>query len=646
MRLFLVSGIVHTSLHRKNMKLKILFIFIILFMHKLSFGACTGSSPNLTAASANRDDVNDCVTVATYGDTINIPACAQDDCVWTDTISITKDLRIIGAGKTSTYITNGFSDDHVPKYFIKFDLTSDATAQANIDSLDDTNTLEVSGIHFYSTDVMMYKYAINVTNDSIPIIRRVKIHDNSITNFYLALCTHGYVYGVMYNNTIYNSRTWKGGGPDTVAAWTNMPLYPGEGGPLYIEDNEITFNLSSDPENISALTSGANAGGGQVFRFNTASGTMVSGVINDTHSIAGGGVKGSQLTEIYGNSFPMAGAGTGINMRGGRLRVFNNILRADNNIVMRQETYDSYSTPPTTVYPDSTAWSEMQQRRNCTASETPYACCTGYKAGTCNTSQVCSVTANNCYKIHDSYIVNNRTAAGALVEAEVYQDAWNVAYRLLELDVAPATDWEVDDVITGQTSGKTATVNVKESSTVYYVTSSSATEYTDGEVIGVTGNADKLANQGTGYPKFTLWVTNDPPELVENREVWFQRAAEFTGLVPILGTSSGVGCGTAETMNAIETCTDGVGFWVPNATIDVDATSCSDLTTFVGANNAKALAVSGNIGTLYKCASNTWVATYTPYTYPHPLRGTGKASVSIGSGAAMSIGSGATATLY
>jgi hypothetical protein len=75
------------------------------------------------------------------------------------------------------------------------------------------------------------------------------------------------------------------------------------------------------------------------------------------------------------------------------------------------------------------------------------------------------------------------------------------------------------------------------------------------------------------------------------------------------GTSL-VGCGTLASLPV--TCTIGVGYWATNQ-------SCSNLTGMVGKNPSSPIS-----GTLYKCTStNTWTAYYTPYTYPHPLRGEG-----------------------
>jgi len=68
--------------------------------------------------------------------------------------------------------------------------------------------------------------------------------------------------------------------------------------------------------------------------------------------------------------------------------------------------------------------------------------------------------------------------------------------------VSPTTDWAAGDIITGQTSGATCEVVSKTSATAYKIKKYVGT-FTLGEVIGVTGNADKLADQGAAKPTFT-----------------------------------------------------------------------------------------------------------------------------------------------
>jgi len=90
--------------------------------------------------------------------------------------------------------------------------------------------------------------------------------------------------------------------------------------------------------------------------------------------------------------------------------------------------------------------------------------------------------------------------------------------------------------------------------------------------------------------------------IAENQDFWGYKS-DFNGTV-------GVGCGALASRPT--TCTTGVGYWATNQ-------SCTDLTGMVGTSPAAPIS-----GTLYKCtATDTWTLYYTPYTYPHPLRGEG-----------------------
>ena len=74
--------------------------------------------------------------------------------------------------------------------------------------------------------------------------------------------------------------------------------------------------------------------------------------------------------------------------------------------------------------------------------------------------------------------------------------------EILTLDVAPVDDWVAGDILTGQTSLKTCVVVRKITSLTYYVRERTGT-FTPGEVIGVTSDADKLADQGAAHPTIT-----------------------------------------------------------------------------------------------------------------------------------------------
>jgi len=134
-----------------NRVLRTLLIATLFFLPVSAWAACGGSSPTWTAASANYSDVLACVTAATYGDTINIPAGSGTG--YTTSIVITKDLHIVGAGIGSTTITFNFTANNVGPYSPNTDeaifwFQPNATANSNIRTLASSGTIEVSGINF------------------------------------------------------------------------------------------------------------------------------------------------------------------------------------------------------------------------------------------------------------------------------------------------------------------------------------------------------------------------------------------------------------------------------------------------------------------------------------------------------------------
>lgn len=97
-------------MQKDSVKFKILFFCAVFFGSFLLWenveAACTGSSPTWTAADASRDEVAACITAASDGDTINIPAGTP---TWTSEITLSADklLTLKGAGATNTVISHG-----------------------------------------------------------------------------------------------------------------------------------------------------------------------------------------------------------------------------------------------------------------------------------------------------------------------------------------------------------------------------------------------------------------------------------------------------------------------------------------------------------------------------------------------------------
>jgi len=101
---------------------------------------------------------------------------------------------------------------------------------------------------------------------------------------------------------------------------------------------------------------------------------------------------------------------------------------------------------------------------------------------------------------YDEFAMNDTYAEGDTIMV-------TEGLEILNLDVAPATDWDPGDIITGQTSSETSVVVEQITSLTYYVTERSG-DYTLDEVIGVTGEANKLADQGAAHPTVTESTDN------------------------------------------------------------------------------------------------------------------------------------------
>jgi hypothetical protein len=97
-------------------------------------------------------------------------------------------------------------------------------------------------------------------------------------------------------------------------------------------------------------------------------------------------------------------------------------------------------------------------------------------------------------------------------------------------------------------------------------------------------------------------IVSDCCNVIAENSEFYNQNLDFDG-------TTGVGCGLLSDRPA--TCTTGVGYWATEQScVGIDKAN-------VGAHPTTPIS-----GTLYKCtAPDTWEAYYTPYTYPHPLRG-------------------------
>jgi len=110
---------------------------------------------------------------------------------------------------------------------------------------------------------------------------------------------------------------------------------------------------------------------------------------------------------------------------------------------------------------------------------------------------------------------------------KIYESLPGTGLETLTLDVAPATAWIADRLITGQTSKETCKVVAKLTSLTYLVNERTG-DFTLNEIIGVTGYATELADQGAANPTFAIAtnIAHDPPtDLLLDTPLWWSEVS-------------------------------------------------------------------------------------------------------------------------
>lgn len=400
----------------------------------------------------------------------------------------------------------------------------------------------------------------------------------------------GQIFGVIDNNaaTLTNQSHFIrfGGSGETTWGWYYNDREPGTSKNLFLEDNVITVNSqASGPALFDA-----GGGGRGVFRYNTVSNPTTGAIMSPVSDMHGGqpATWGGMLIEQYGNYlYLQKGTGNLFDQRGGQAMYYYNYATYDSQSValwMREE------------YPDSLYPSTNSYLQHVTGS---YYFANYKKAsGGSDTLVSAAIGSENCCATAPAWQAS--TAYGGL---SCYSFA-------------------------GDTNGNCWKASVGGTSGESEPTWTSAAD-----------DKDTIVDGGITW----LNVGSEDNPIAENVDMWTQRAQTYDGTVETVGTDSGVGCGALGDRPA--TCTQGSAYFATDQ-------SCSDISAITGAVGrvgGRASTDTKVIGTLYICGASNWTdaTTYTPYTYPHPLRGTGKATATIGSGSVMSIGAGgATATLY
>lgn len=489
---------------------------IYLFLISNASAACIGSSPIWTTDGNEDDDVAECITVATAGDTINILAGDGTADWYTNIVNVPaeKPLNIIGPGVTN--LTINIMDIDSSYGVISVGAFSGSVSSPGV---------RISGLKFVSPEDEK-RTALNIKGKGWRVdncIYESVLSESPGTGtalFVMANSQNVDVYpptGLIDNCAITNGKvvvTGAGSFAKEGAIWASS-LPHGTENTVYIED--CVFNFTANPDSYIGLAVDSNYSGSYVFRYNTLTHYDVL-----AHGLQAYNTRGSRAWEIYGNSFCSKGIASldMASVKAGTGFIFYNLETSDAadalnyliRIVHERSTYDIG------------AWGDCDGASIADGNETDeggWLCRDQVGSGKDLSAWTDATQASPAQASEPSYLWNNEDESGAYPSANIS---------------APTTTHVESDR------------DYYESANGIQVSSSS----------------------------------------------------------PFDGTSD-TGWGTL--LSRPSTCTTGVGYWATSQSGDLSASVGADPTAEIS-------------GTFYKCtATNTWTEYYTPYTYPHPLRG-------------------------
>ena len=233
------------------------------------------SAATINAASCSQANVQSAISSAASGDTVKVPA---GTCTWSSSITVAKDLAVIGAGSTNTKITGS-------SFCFELDLRY---------------TIRISGFSFTSCGVMSVNppvagKAFRIDHNSFTI--EGAFQENIFSGNVQTPMIHPT--GLLDNNNFHNQRILVAGttamlsdGNYQSQLWSQIPPKGSGTAIIYVEDNSITAT-----EGIHQNLIDGNYGGRYVTRFNNISGSTYT----EVHSVQGAN-RAVQWWEFYKNT--------------------------------------------------------------------------------------------------------------------------------------------------------------------------------------------------------------------------------------------------------------------------------------------------------------------------------------------------------
>jgi hypothetical protein len=268
-----------------------------------------------TAASAEYADVLEAYNAASAGDTVQIP---NDSAIWSNTLTIEKEITILGDGKTNTQLTGSGSTR-----LFDIALSSDVPVR-------------ISALHalYASSETGGEAIRIYAKDDNSYCCTKARIDHMKFTKGVRVINAKFWIEGLIDNNEFINSNcsVWCQG--DNNYAWAR-DIVAGTKHALFIEDNTFTFDNSLDgvPIHIIYQYQGART----VLRHCTFDSHLYTGDMTfyDSHGnanyyVGGADARSQPISEVYNNSFRVQHGHAGaFQFRGGSALVHDNDFVCD-----------------------------------------------------------------------------------------------------------------------------------------------------------------------------------------------------------------------------------------------------------------------------------------------------------------------------
>lgn len=287
----------------------LLFLLIFVFQPVVSW------ANTITAFSCSLTDVTQAYNSASSGDIVTIPA---GNCSWSSTLTISKEITLMGAGKTSTVISNSGANP-----LININPGSDLSVRVSSICFDNSPRIGSSAIDINGS--MQGKYELS----------QIRIDNCKFINGARTIHARGWVEGVIDNNEFINCEIAIGVTGCNTASW-NRPIEAGTGDSLFIEDNLFYVdNDFPDAQDEPEQQIYQQEGGRSVTRYNIFDGrNYTEGNFHcyDSHgnqayySVNPNGIRGQPIVEIYNNEMYAYKSYRLVDFRGGSVLFYNNNL--------------------------------------------------------------------------------------------------------------------------------------------------------------------------------------------------------------------------------------------------------------------------------------------------------------------------------